>query len=207
MVRRSTWILLLILALLIGFAWLFQHYQADKADNAATATPTVTLNDVFTLDSTQVKDIKIADSSGNSFEVYRDSASNQWAITDVPVDNADSFQIDSISGQLFALQALDTLTDTPPLDSIGLVTPAYTITITTSDGAQLITYVGSQTPIGSGYYFRVDSGPVVIVDKVVMDDVINLLSNPPLLPTPTPEVTPVETTSPTEIGIQVTPTP
>src|SRR4030065_631286 len=207
MLRRSTWILLLILVALIGFTWLFQRYQKDKADNKATVTPTVPLSDLYALDGTEVNHIKIADSSGNQIEVYRDISTDQWAIADIPVEKADSFQIESISGQLFALQAQETLTDTPPLESIGLVTPTYTITMTTLDGAQLITYVGSPTPIGSGYYCRVGTGQVVIIDKLVMDDIVNLLTNPPLLPTPTPEVTSTESASATDVGIQVTPTP
>jgi hypothetical protein len=42
---------------------------------------------------------------------------------------------------------------------------------------------------------------------VVMEDVINLLTNPPLLPTATPEVTPTETVAPIGSGSQATPTP
>jgi hypothetical protein len=207
MLRRSTWILLLIFAALVGFTWLFQRYQADKAANSATATPTIPLSNLYALDNTQVNDIKIADSSGNQIEVYKDPLSDQWAITGVPVEEADSFKIESISGQLFALQAQETLTDTPPLESIGLVIPAYVITITTSQGAQLVTNVGSSTPIGSGYYCRVGTGQVVIVNKLVLDDILGLLTNPPLLPTPTPEVTATESVSPTDSGFQVTPTP
>ena len=131
--------------------------------------------------------------AGDKIDLYRDPETSNWAITDVPVDQADSFQIESISAQLFSLQVQETLTQTPPLDSIGLDTPAYTITMTTSDGSQMITDIGSPTAIGNGYYVRVDSGPVVIVDKVVMDDIIKLVNQSTLLPTPTPEVTSTET--------------
>lgn len=207
MVRRPTWILLVVFALLVGFAWFFQRYQANKADDAATATPTTPPANLYDLTNIQVDEIKITDAKGDKIDLYRDSGSSNWAIADVPVDQADSHQIESISTQLYSLQVQETLTQTPPLDSIGLVTPAYTITMTTSDGTQLITYVGTQTAIGSGYYVRVDSGQVVIVDKVVLDDILNLLNNPPLLPTATPEVTSTETASPTEPGGQGTPTP
>ena len=207
MVRRPTWILLLVFAILVGFAWFFQRYQANKANNAATATPTTSLINLYDLTNTQDKEINITDNAGDKIDLYRDSGSSKWAIADVPVDQADSFQIESISTQLFSLQVQEALTQTPPLDSIGLVTPAYTITMTTSDGTQLITNVGTQTAIGSGYYVRVGSGPVVIVDKVVMDDILNLVKNPPLLPTATLEVTSTETASPTKPEVQVTPTP
>lgn len=207
MVRRSTWILIIILVILVGFAWVFPRYRANKAENTATASPTAALPNLYNLTGTQVNKITISDSSGNRIGFYRDAGSTQWAIEDVPADQVDSFQIESVSAQLFALQAQMSLTETPPLDSVGLVTPAYTITMTTLNGGQLITYVGSKTPIGSGYYVQVNSGKVMIVDKLVMDDILNLLTNPPLLPTPTPEVTPTETTTPTENGTLGTPTP
>jgi hypothetical protein len=207
MVRRSTWILLIIFALLVGFAWLFQRYQANKADNVATITPTTAPVKLYSLTITEVNNINITDSAGNSIDLYRDPVSFNWAITDVPVDQGDSFQIESVSSQLLSIQVQETLTQSLPLDSFGLVRPAYTITMTSSDGTQVVTFVGSPTAIGYGYYVRVDSGPVVIVDKVVMDDVLNLLTNPPLLPTATPEVTPTGTGTPIAPVPQETPTP
>jgi hypothetical protein len=207
MVRRPTWILLLVFAFLIGFTWFFQKYQAKKADNIATSTPTSSPANLYDLANKQINEIGVSDSAGNKIDLYRVSGSSDWAIAAVPTDQADTFQIESISSQLYSLQVQETLSQTPPLDSIGLDTPAYTITMKTSDGSQLITYVGIQTAIGSGYYIRVDSGPVVIVEKVVMDDILNLLKNPPLLPTATPEVTATQTASPIEPGSQATPTP
>jgi hypothetical protein len=207
MVRRPTWILLVVFAVLIGFTWFFQQYQAKKADIIATSTPTSSPVNLYDLANRQINEIGISDSAGNKIDLYRVSGTSDWAIAAVPADQADTFQIESVSSQLFSLQVQETLSQTPPLNSIRLDTPAYTITMTISDGSQLITYVGIQTAIGSGYYVRVDSGPIAIVDKVVMDDILNLLKNPPLLPTATPEVTTTETASPSEPGSQATPTP
>lgn len=207
MMRRSTWITLAIFAVLVGFTWILQRSQSNKSDNTATITPTVHLKNLYNLDSDQVEEINISDSSGNQIGFYRDSENKQWMITDAPVEQADSLQIESISTRLFDLQAQETLTQTPPLGSIGLVTPSYTITITIYDGSQLITYIGSETAIGSGYYVMVDMGQVEIVDNGAMDDILGLLSNPPLLPTPTPEEVPTENVSTSEPGTQGTDTP
>jgi hypothetical protein len=207
MVRRSTWILLLLFAILVGFAFFFQRYQTNKDDNAATATPTMAPQMVYNLGGAQVDDIKLSDSAGNSIDIYRDEEGSKWAIPDIPTDQVDSAKIDSASEQLFSLQVQETITQSLPLDSIGLASPAYNITMKLSDGTQLITEVGSPTPIGSGYYVRVNSGQLIIVDKLVMDDILQLLTEPPLLPTPTLEVTPVDTVLPTETGNQATPTP
>jgi hypothetical protein len=205
MVRRPTWILLIIFILLIGFTWLFQRYQTNKMNNAATATPKIALENIYDLDGKQVNEVNIADSTGEKIEFNRNSGSGQWSISNIPVDQVDSFQVESNFAQLFSITAEETLTQTPRLDSIGLVSPAYTISMTTNDGESMITYVGSITPIGSGYYIRVDSGPVIIVDKMVLDDILNMFVNPPLIATATPEITTTEAISPTDSGTPKTP--
>jgi Domain of unknown function (DUF4340) len=207
MVRRSTWILLIILALLIGFTWLFQRYQTNKTNNQPTATPTVALASIYNLIGKQVDTVNISNSNGEKIGFTRNAGSTLWSIDNMPSDQADSFQIESTLAQLFDITAQETISQTPPLDSIGLITPTYTISMTVSDGELIKTNVGYITPIGSGYYVRIDSGPVFIVDKVVLDDVLNFLTNPPLLATPTPELMTTETISPTESGNQVTPSP
>jgi len=207
MVRRSTWIVLGIFALLVGFTLLYQRYQVNKTDITATATPTIPPEYLYSLGDTQLNDIKIADNTGKSIDLYRDPVSASWAIAGVPADQADTAQIDSVSTQLVSLQIEDTLTHTISLAAIGLETPAYTITLTTSAGSTMVTYVGIQTAIGSGYYVRNDSGKLLIVGKTAIDDIINLLQNPPLLLTATPEVTPTETIAPILPVGQETPTP
>ena len=142
-----------------------------------------------------------------SIDFTRDPGSTNWVIKDLPAEQADSFQIESVSSQLLSLPAIDTLTQSPPLDSIGLANPAYTITMVTADGKQIVTYVGSLSAIGTGYYIRIDSGPVVIVDNVSMDDVLKLLNEPPVLATATPEVTVTETGTPIAPAAQPTSTP
>jgi hypothetical protein len=207
MVRRSTLILLVVFAILVGFAWILQHNQTNKQE--ATATPTVItpVAYLYNLSGKQVDGINISDSSGNQIELYRDSTGGSWAIRDLPVEQADTIQIDSIAAQLFALQAVDTLVKSLPLDTIGLATPAYTINITTTDGGQLVTSVGAVTPIGTGYYVKVGSNKIVIVDKVMMDEVLSLLSNPPLLPSANPEVLSTEQVSPADSVTAGTPAP
>lgn len=207
MMRRSTWIVLAVFVLLVGFTIFFQRYQANKSNNISTSTPTVPPAYLYELKNAQVNDIKIADNAGKNINLYRDPTSSKWTIEGIPVDQVDSSQIESIASQLKSFQVQDTMTQTVSLASIGLDKPAYTITLTTNDGSQLITYIGMQTAIGTGYYVRNGTGQVMIVDKTTMDDIINLLKSPPLLPTATPEVTPTETVSPTQPIIQSTSTP
>jgi hypothetical protein len=207
MVRRTTWVMLLVFGVLVLFAWLFQRYQSSKAENTATATPGATAAILYNFNTTQVVEITISSSSGKMIDFTRDSGSANWVIKDLPAEQADSFQIESLSSQLLSLPAIDTLTQSPPLDSIGLANPSYTITIETADGKQIVTHVGSPSAIGTGYYIRIDSGPVVIVDKVSVDDVLKLINEPPVVATATPEGTVTGTGTPNAPAAQPTSTP
>ena len=207
MVRRTTWIVLLVFGLLVLFAWLLPRLQSNNAEGTAPASPTATVARLYDLTASQVDEINIVNSSGDTIEFTRDPEAKSWVIKDLPAEQADSPKIESVSTQLLSLQAIDTLTQPPPLDSIGLVNPAYTITMVTTDGKQIATYVGSISAIGTGYYMRVNNGPVVIVDNVIMDDVLKLLKDPPVMATPTPEVTTTGTGTPIAPAAQPTSTP
>ena len=182
MVRRSTWIILGIFALLVGFTIFLQRYQVSKTENTATATPTVPPVFLYSQGDVQVNDIKIADNTGKYIDLYRDLAASSWAIEGIPTDQADSSKIETINNELLSVQVQETLTQTLSLAAIGLETPAYTITLTTSAGVKWVTYVGMQTAIGSGYYVRTDNGQVMIVSKSAIDNILSLLQNPPCYP-------------------------
>ena len=207
MVRRSTIVLILVFVLLVGFAWILQHYQGNMSKVTATMTPTNPIAYLFNFNGKQVANISISDSAGNQIEFYLDSSTGKWAIKSMSSEQADSDQIASIVKQLADLQAVDVLSPPPSLESMGLVTPAYTINFLTSDGGQLTTHVGSVTPIGKGYYVRIGANTIVIVDKLVLEGILNVLTNPPLLATPTPQVVSTEIISPTQNNSIGTPVP
>jgi hypothetical protein len=207
MVRRTTFIVIVVFALLVGFAWILQRYQANKSEVTATMTPTPTIAYLFNLNGKQVDHISIADSSGNKIEFYLDSSTGIWAIKDLPSEQADSVQIESIAAQIINLQADESLSQPPPLESMGLDKPAYTLSMLTSDGGQLATRVGSLTPIGKGYYVSVGSNTIVIVDKSVREGILAVLTAPPLVTTATPEIIATEIESPTQNIMIGTPAP
>jgi hypothetical protein len=194
---------------LIGFAYLFQRYQTEKSANTSTATiePTSVPVQLYNLTGDQLEQINIEDNFGNEINFYRDSASPNWVIAGMPADQADSGQIDTIISQLLSIKIQETLTESVPFESIGFVPPAYKFSMTTSDGTQVFTFIGSPTAIGSGYYARLDSGPIVILEKSSLDAILDWLKNPPLKPTSTPESTPSETGTSVAPGEQATPAP
>jgi hypothetical protein len=171
----------------VGFTFLFQKYKGNKAEGTPTATTTIARADLYGIDESQVKEVLISDSAGGQIDLYLNPADSNWVVKDIPSDQSDSVQIKTILSQLFTVQILDTFTENPSLDTVGLATPAYKITFILNDGTQLVTNVGSVTAIGNGYYVRVGDGQVVIVEKTPLDDASRLVSTPPLLATATPE--------------------
>jgi hypothetical protein len=207
MIRRSTWFILAIFIFLAGFAWFNKRYQADKVKITSTPIPTKALASIYNLEGIRVNEVTLLNSEGDEITFINNSGSDQWSIINIPADQADSFLIGSNLAQLFSIEAQETLTQTPPLDSMGLLIPAYTISIKSDGGEPVITYVGSITPIGNGYYLRVDSGSIAIVNKMALDNALNMLTSPPLTITSTPASTDQGMNLPVDSEISKTPTP
>jgi hypothetical protein len=201
--QRSTWILLIVFGILIVFSWLFTRYKANNITETATSTPLPTSESVYNLTSSQIDELIILDNSGKNIDFYRETSnSNNWAIRDIPADKADNVAIDTAISGLLTIQVIDKLNE-----SIGMASPAYTMTMETVDGNKIITYVGAKNAIGTGYYVQVDSGPIIIVSNLTMDSILNFIQEPPLLATPTPLVSPTELGTPIAPLNQGTPTP
>jgi hypothetical protein len=206
MVRRTTWILLVVFGLLAVFAWWFQRYQANKQETTATSTALPTAAKLLNLDSDQVNEITIASNTGDEVSLNKDSTSaSNRGVKNIPTDQVDTNRLESVVSPLLTLQVSEILSQSPALETIGLDKPAYTLTMITADGLKSVIYIGNLNAIGTGYYARVGNGPILILDNVILDDAFKLISEPPLLATATPEVT--ETGTSIAPDILSTPTP
>jgi len=196
MLRRSTWIVLGIFALLVLGVFLWQHY--GKTEEPVEPTPTVmVVNEmVFDLGEQSIAGFRIVGADGSSISFERDPVSINWIVSDQPAELADATQIETAVGNLSFLLIDTKMTTQPPLDSMGLDQPAYMITLVLSNGEQIVLNVGDLTPTGTGYYVQVDNDPAVVVSQTEMDAVINLLKTPPLAATYTPTVTVTATNTP-----------
>jgi hypothetical protein len=189
MIRRSTWIVLFLLAVLIGFTFYFKNY---KAKQAAAVTPTSAASastELFSADLGAPTDIKIDDATGKSMEVARNEAGT-WELKAPAAVPADQAAAEAAASQVTSLQILSTVQI--GLDVVGLDKAAYTMWITFNGGKAHILKVGSVTPIEDGYYTSLDGGPVRVVDKQGLDALIPLLEQPPYAATLTPAVPPTE---------------
>ena len=210
MVKRPTWILLFILALVIG-AYFYLKSQPLKS-SAPTPTALGTRYLIPKGDDLVTK-IHIVDAQGNSLQMGRDATGN-WAImvgqsptiTQPKLAAADQSQAEAAETQLFALSVLTTLETSPSLDVIGLNPPAYTISLEFSSNRQQVLKVGALTPTGSGYYVQLED-KIYVISQSSIEAVLELLKNPPYAATPTPVPVMVATATITETPIPATATP
>ena len=200
MVKRSTWILLVVLALVVGAYFLINNLSSKGKSLSLTATPGSFL---ITQAQGVLQSLHIVDAKGNAFQMQRD-LSKQWVITAPASGAADQGLAGAAETQVGALSIVNTLSPTSDLSALGLSTPAYTIDLVFVSGTTHKIEVGDQTPTSSGYYVRFDSGKIYVVEKSGIDSLVNLLTAPPFPATATPIPT-VETASP--VPEVATPTP
>ena len=196
MIRRNTWILIVLFAAVVGFAF---YLQNQKAKQAAAATPTSTSALVFNSTDGAPTDIKIDSSTGVSVEVARDS-NGSWVVKTPIAMGADQAGAEAAATQVGALRVLSDVQLGP--DIVGLDKPSYTITVVFSGGKTHKLTVGSVNPIQTGYYSQLDGGKTQIVDKPGLDALLGMVTNPPYAQTLTPTVTPT-----VFVPITDTPTP
>jgi hypothetical protein len=195
MIRRNTWILLVILVVLIGAAFYFNN-QKQKSANASTPTPAQ--NFLFTTQDGNPTEIKIEDTTGNSVDVARNSAGT-WVLKAPTAAAANQDQAEAAATQLKSLNLLGNVQI--GLDVVGLDKPSYIMTITFDSAKTHKVLIGSVNPIQTGYYVQVDSGPVQVADKSGIDSLVGMLAAPPYLATLTPTIslTPIPSDTPTVI--------
>jgi hypothetical protein len=210
MIKRNTWILLVLFAALVGFA-LFQKYKPPTEEPDEDVTPTATVAPVeflFPAEEGVVTSILIESKEGEVISVER--GEEGWVVNKPVEANADQGPVEAAASQATALTILSRLKIDPA--AAGLESPAYTITVGFTSGKVFTAEIGDETPIGSGYYARKDGGDVLVITKDGLDALLNLLWYSPALATdtplpsetPTPTQTPSETTTPEATA---TPTP
>lgn len=180
--KRSNWVLLAILALMIGAFWLIK-YQSDK--KAAEATPASTGYLAQEAD-TVLQNIRIYDNDYRIVEITR-GTDGLWTVSLPSAGQADQSLAVAAETQLNALRIASKLGAVADLSEYGLTFPAYTIKLSFFNGIQHKIEVGNLTPTSSGYYVQLDDGQVYVVSQYSLDPVLALIQNPPYLPAPTPE--------------------
>ncbi len=191
MIRRSTFILLLVfIVLLAGVAF----WQRTKGSEEIEGTPTAVQEYLFEING-QITALKITSAEGKVVELSRND-NGEWELIQPENEETDSTTAESTTSRLSALRVLTKLEtetqDSIDLSAVGLDKPSYELSITLDDGSIILTKIGNITPTDSGYYVSGSGRGILIVDKYGMQSIIDMLDNPPIMPTPT-----MDTTTPT----------
>jgi len=201
MIRRNTWIVLVVLAALLGFS---SYYNNNKLLTAIETTPVPETALLFTSEDGLPSRLRIAASSGEVVELAHNSQ-GAWVLK-APVEGAaDQGLAESAASQVSSLRVLDEI-DLGP-DLIGLDRPDYVITISFTSGKFHKLDIGSPTPSQGGYYARVDGRTTLIVSRAGLDALLGLLTFPPYLATLTPEALPATATPGPVTEASPSPTP
>jgi len=190
--RRSTTILILLFILMAG-AYYFLNNREKPAD-AVTVAPDSGTSYLFTPEDGLPTYIHIESKEQNVVEVTQ-NADKAWGFVKPIESAADQGFMEAAASQVSTLRVLEHLPDIAAKD-VGLDTPEYKMTMKFTSGVERNIEVGVVTPTESGYYVRVDGGEIVIVSKSALDSLLELLNNPPYLPTETPPPPTPESVSP-----------
>ena len=181
--QAGTWITVLIFIGLIGAA-VYLNRQKDTAEVEVTPASEPSYLFSATTDGNPTSiEIKPAE-GGETVRIAR-NAENAWAL-ELPVEaEADQGLSEAAATQISALEILDPIDADPAI--FGLDNPAYVITLEFDGGKKHTLEVGDSTPTSKGYYVRVDSDKMMIVDLSGIDSLLQLAAFPPYLATATPE--------------------
>ena len=181
--QAGTWITVLIFIGLIGAA-VYLNRQKDTAEVEATPASEPSYLFSATTDGNPTSiEIKPAE-GGETVRIAR-NAENVWTL-ELPVEaEADQGLSEAAATQISALEILDPIDADPAI--FGLDNPAYVITLEFDGGKKHTLEVGDSTPTSKGYYVRVDSDKMMIVDLSGIDSLLQLAAFPPYLVTATPE--------------------
>jgi hypothetical protein len=197
---------LILFALVLTVAIVFEQSQKGKQ---AEATPTAQAAYLFDTTGKTITALQVTDMGGNSVAMKQDD-SGAWTLQQPEGMEPDTSRIEAAISQVESLQITTQLENPPAPDVVGLDSPAYQIEVTLGDGSTQKAFIGDQTPTQNGYYARVENGPVVVVEKIGVENIVDLVANPPAVLTPTPTAGEGTTTTPVPTGgveLGTTPTP
>ena len=154
MIRRNTWILLVLLAGLIAFTYYYNNRKAlqamDDLDDAQRGAAHGAL--------------QRGRGSSRRASGWQPPRPGPWSLAGMPRDNgcssprrtaeADQGLAEAAATQVSTLRVLDEIELGPSL--IGLTQPAYVVTLSFTGGSTHSLEVGDKTPSEGGYYVHVD---------------------------------------------------
>ena len=188
MIKRSTVVMVVILALLAGLAYYLQQPNNPITKTLAsvgTTPTTIPLGSLLPPNAGPLSELSIQSADGQSVALI--DKGKGWTVA---VGTAQPVPADQSAAEQAVTQALSlTLTNRvptpgPDLSVYGLDKPAYVLMCIISDGSTVTYKIGTTTVTGDYYVMEAD-GSIVTVSKSSLDTLIGLLKQPPLPATAT----------------------
>ena len=216
--NRSTLLLLVACIAIIAAVLLLNNNQAEAPEPEAASTeeaggplfPDLAADDVVSL--------AVRDNETEAFtKIAREEATEGepvWAVTG-PEDAADrTVNQEAAAGAInnaAALEASDSF-EIDDLEAFGLASPAFTVELDTGDETLSVLFIGNQNPTGNRYYVMArqidaaageDTSPelsegstVFLVNTNPVEQITDLVADPPFDPLPTATPTATATLNP-----------
>jgi hypothetical protein len=200
-VRRSTLILLVLLAVAAGLAWyLRQPDNAIQAALAGTLTPTLEAPGyIYGDEKLGVSELIIENAEGQSVKLS--NVNQVWKVTAGYEDLANQDVAQQEAYGILALRIIGEVDNPGSLADFGLENPAYTVSVSFLDGTSGIIKVGKATVTERGYYVLTENGRVVILNKYAVEDLVGIVASPPFMFTATPSATPAPPSATPEFSV------
>ena len=176
--KRSTLVVLVIFLALVGLILYLNQKEPGTAE-AETATPATPVEFLFSDSDGLPTSIDITGKAGEQQTVLVRNEAGVWVLTKPVESEADQASAEEAASQVTSLR-IEARPEVAP-DAVGLVQPAYTLTVETTSGTKKIVRIGDLSPTGIGYYASVDgSDKTLIISRTGLDALITLLDSPPI---------------------------
>lgn len=174
MVKKPTWILLGIMAVLAVFAIFSQKIPAlQNANTTPTGTSIASPLAAYKVEDTRL--IKFEDPHGQPISLRMGNDFSNWSIDQNTEAPADAGKVMQVLTELQSLKPVSKLESSKDESAMGIGAGSKKVTLVVGSGSTTEIILGDKTVTGSGYYIKVD-GTIYIVDTFSLESITNLLT-------------------------------
>jgi hypothetical protein len=174
MVRKQTWILLGVLAVLLGLAYYLQQNPV-AGSVSATPSPTPTANMLEGWTSNDIVWIEFKNFDGYIVDLTKEDQTG-WMLGPEGDEMVEPGNVEQIRAQIVDIRTLALLDPGYNLESVGLAAPSNILTVKDAQGRKAIILFGNQTPTESGYYVQVNGEAPKVVSKYAVESLFDLFN-------------------------------
>jgi hypothetical protein len=183
MIRKSTWMLLGVFALLLVSVFLWNRVRNSQDINAESESQ---MEFFFDLREGQIVGLEFS-SVDSSRVVMQKNVAGDWMFVEPEYGNPDLAQIESLLFELASFRVISTVSSQLEKNVIGLAPPQYTLNVELNTGELIQAFFGDETPTQGGYYAYREGQSILVVNGLTVENLINLISSPPVKQTLSPD--------------------